>query len=306
MKPRLFAHLWAYLVIFVLGCTSPMLARDRVPGLIPSEPVLVSESSDAGASTGQTSFNPDDPFEGWPWDDEPLRAGLGVRDDGGTRESVPDASTPSRPATSDASSASRSHWMQPTVRRLSANTCNERMLELSPELVTWARLGYSLWHICYRTPSRATSQHPLALRRSESVTLVYFDDSAHALREVGEVMAPRAADPWTVNVIVVMPPTVRPFFNLENRYSSTEHLYAAQAVRWNDDITMHGQLQIWRVDALGGQAPAPPAIVCLHISIVTGVEGRQYFFVPEPACPDGFKACHLHGHICRDLIPRSL
>lgn len=199
-------------------------------------------------------------------------------------------------------------WMEPTGRVLPASTCHGRRLALAPEVAGWMRTGYQLWHLCYRTPSPMTSSDRLARERAERVSFGFFDERAHALRGVVTVPAPRTANPWTANVLVILAPPTRPFFSIENDYASGQRLGAVSEVRPNDDILTHGTVQMWRVAEDGTQMPSVPGVgvVCGYTELVHDPRGRTLFFVPHLACLGGFESCRLGAYDCRDMLALPL
>ncbi|GEM_PF-5001417 len=282
--------LCAFLSVLLASCNSQ---AESTPRLRPSEPVLSLEDADAGTSS--TSLpRPDSLFDSWPWDDLPPQTPS-------TRDDLPDAS-----AEPLGRGGGFLNWMEPTVRWLAPNTCSDRPLRLSPEVLGWARDGYLLWHICYETPSATSSQHPFALRRPTQTALTFFHEPSQTSRDILHIFAPRGTAPWTVNALVVLPPNTRPLLNLENRYANGDHLYAIQPLRWNEDIEIHGTLQLWRVHPDGMQALSVPGILCMYVSPRDIVTGRTFFLMPHTACPDGVESCRLSAYECTDLFGSPL
>lgn len=262
-------------IVLFSGCGfTPPAEESRDALIADSEEARV----DASSSISIGSRGLDSVTELWRWDDLPLRAGFGIARDAGT-------------------------FIEPTARTLSPSACHGRRLRLSPDVQTSVRDGYSLWHLCYRTPTRSSSTDALANMRPVSVALSVFHEPSRTLRETMTVPAPASANPWTMNVLVILSPTTRPFFFFENRYPSDARLGVVSESRETGDPITHGQLQMWRVDTEGQQEASVPGvgIVC-HASSSADEAHRQMFFIPHLACLGGFESCRLATYDCRDML----
>lgn len=287
-----------FLSVLLSSCGPQNASAESDSHLRPSEPHLVSEMPTA-ASAVHPLVGRERPLDPWPWDDLPLRADFGVLDRGANSTSPPVDDLPD-------AAAEPGPRMEPTMRMLAANICNDRPLRLSSDARSWVTAGYTLWHLCYETPSYASSQHPFATGRPTQIAFTFFHEPSQTLREIATVEVPRGTPPWTVNALVALPPGTRPLLNIENRYSNGDHLYAIQPLRWNEEIQMHGVLQPWRVNPDGTQALSVPGVLCMYVSPANIVMGREYFFVPHTSCPDGVESCRLNSYECTDLFASPL
>lgn len=295
----------AFLSVFLTNCGPQTVSAEVDRPLRPSEPRLISETLPS-TSEARLLYRHDPTSAPWPWDDLPLQA-----DVGGAEEAEPANGAP--PPIDDLPDASINPpdvrgnvWMEPTLRLLAANTCNDRPLRLSPSVQRFATAGYALWHVCYETPTSVTSQHPFATERPTQIVFHFFHESSQTLREIARVAAPRGTMPWTVNALVILPPGTRPLLNLENRYANGDHLYAIQPLRLNEEIQMHGVLQPWRVNPDGTQTLSVPGVLCMYVSPANIVMGREYFFVPHTNCPNGVESYRLNAYECSDLFASPL
>lgn len=290
-----------FLSVLLSGCGRSV---ESDPRLRPSEPSLTSERTARTTSQEPTLNGLEDTLNPWPWDDLPLRADGAARERvGGTSppiDDLPDAGADLHDAPVSPSPTG------PIFRSLSANTCNDRPLRLSSDVQRYVTVGYTLWHLCYGTPSYPTPEHPFTSTRPTEVVFTFFHEPSQTTRELATIAVPRGTSPWTVNSLIALPPGTRPFLNIDNRYSSGDHLYAIQPARWNEDIQLWGVLRSWQVSSDGTQTLSVPGALCMHVSPRDIVTGREYFFVPHTNCPDGIESCRLNSYECTDLFASSL
>lgn len=162
---------------------------------------------------------------------------------------------------------------------LPATFCADRRLSLSDE---WRRLmseGARVWHVCYQTPSRMTSRHPLATERSERVDArVYHPETGW--RTVGSFLPPRTANPWTVSFLLLVQTGEAPRLNLFNRYVEERELAAVSSLDGIAFPTVHGTMRLWEVAGMGEQTPVPLRPICWHRVRA----GQPAFFLPDLRC----------------------
>lgn len=199
-------------------------------------------------------------------------------------------------------------WTEPMARMISPSACDKRRLSLPSEVSAWAQNGYHLWHLCYRTPTPATSMHRLASERPQIVTTSFFHEPSQSRRDIISVSAPLMANPWVMNVLVALPLGARPFFFIENEYPSTERLGAASELRPHGDILTHGTWQMWRVSEDGRQEALVPNlnIVCGYTNLLRHDEPRQLFFIPHLDYLRGFESYPRGAYRCRDQLASPL
>ena len=293
--------LCVFLSVLVSGCGARDAAAESGSTLRPSEPRLTSEVR-ASIGPSRTADDHQSSFDPWPWDDLPIAADVGATGGGVTGTSPPIDDLPDARADSPDPPGSST----PVLRLLSTSTCNDRPLRLSTDARSWVTAGYSLWHLCYETPAYATSQHPFATGRPTQIAFTFFHEPSQTMREIATVTVPLGTTPWTIKGLVALSPGMRPFLNIESRYSNGAHLSALQPVRWNEEIEMHGLIQPWQVHPDGTQALSVPGALCMYVSPRNIVTGREYFFVPHTNCPDGIESCHLNSYECTDLFASPL
>ncbi len=300
---KFFVIMIVFLSVFLMGCGADAAAAEPRSRLRASEPSLTTAASPT-TSGMRPLYGYDPALDIWPWDDLPLATNTGVfRGAPLPTDDLPDASAEAHNTGED----SGRNWMEPTVRLLAANTCNDRPLHLSSEVSGWLHAGYALWHVCYETPSATTSEHPFAaLGRPTQVAFTFFHEPSQTQREITHVSAPRGTAPWMVNALIILPPSTRPLLNLENRYANGDHLYAIQPVRWNEAIERHGLLHPWQVNPDATQTLSVPGVLCMYVSPRDILTGREYFFVPHTACLDGVESCRLNAYECTDQFSSSL
>jgi hypothetical protein len=174
------------------------------------------------------------------------------------------------------------------------------------QFVRLAAHGLSVWHLCYRTPPVSADNRP------SRVTFYRYDSEMCTLVDLAEASAPSAANPWTANVMVALPPVQGfvPFFNLANGRGDGNEDNLVWAVQENqagsDRLELNGTLQIWRVNADGSQTPVQPDYLCYDPTSGT-LAGRASFLIPETVSPeDGGvpqAGCGLTAYAC-SLVPR--
>ena len=190
---------------------------------------------------------------------------------------------------------------------LSPSQCWGRHLGATHEFMRYARLGLSVWHLCYHT-ALWDALVPGADPRPAHVTFFRYDPVAHFPIQFAQAEAPSAANPWTANVMVAMPPgaSFAPFFNLGNvREGGAEPdiIWAVQPNTPDGPLALNGVLQIWRVNADGSQTLTRPQLLCQD-PLCSATETRD-FLVPETACAGSIPsaaACGLTSSVC-SLLP---
>ena len=189
---------------------------------------------------------------------------------------------------------------------LSPSQCWGRHLGATNEFTRYARLGMSVWHICYHT-ALWDAVVPGADPRPAHVSFFRFDPVAHFPIPLAEADAPGSANPWTANVMIAMPPgaSFAPYFNLGNVReggSVPDIIWAVQQNVVGGQLEQNGVIQVWRVDADGSQTFVRPQILC-HDRISTASESSA-FLIPENVCraevPDT-EACDLSSCDCRTV-----
>lgn len=191
---------------------------------------------------------------------------------------------------------------EPVGRALTTSVCDGQNLRLSPEAERYARSGYQLWHLCYRTPTRSTSTDALATMRPASVVVSVFHESSRTLRETMTVPVTTSERSQMMNVLVILSANTRPFFFIENRYPSGATLGAVTESTETGDILTHGELQMRHVNAAGHQETTVPGVgVVCAVTHSTNMR-RELFFIPYLACLGGFESCRLGAYDCRDLL----
>lgn len=216
------------------------------------------------------------------WEDLSLRAGSGSASDGGVAH-------------------------PPFGRTLDATTCGEPSLHLASELERYARDGYELWQLCYRTPTPQTSPDVRASSQPESMVISVVHEPSRTLREVLAVPRSSFDRTQTASILLVLPPQTRPFFFLENRYGSRGSLGAVSESEETGDPISHGELLLWRLQADGSREASVPGVgVVCALTTPTREASRILFFVPHLACLGGFESCRLNRYDCRDLLSLPL
>ena len=169
-------------------------------------------------------------------------------------------------------------------RRLGANTPGLMMREPNG----------SLWHLCIKTPSRTTSDHPLANERAIRVS-VHTMDAGGAYRELLVNEAPMSANPWTTSVLIALPEGWTPFFHVRAHYANERSFSLARS----EPLRLHGEVRIWNVASDGLQTEQSPDRICWNP--LDNVEGGTGV-LPHGTCPEGEASCPaLEGYVCRTL-----
>ncbi len=214
-----------------------------------------------------------------------LRTNACASDAGTSPPPASDASV--RPDTSPAPT-------QPVAVLLAPTTCHGRRLPMSTETLALANAGMTLWHLCYKTPSPAHSDHLMARLRPHTVdvNLVTFDGT----RELVHASAPSVANPWTTSVLIGLPATHAPLFEVLNQYQAGQRLSAIATDRLGRFPALHGELQVWKVTAEGTQTEQPPDRACYE------PHGGGYdpaFFLPTNSCTGKADCPLLNPFVCR-------
>lgn len=192
--------------------------------------------------------------------------------------------------------------MGPAGRALTTSVCDGQNLRLSPGAERYARSGYQLWHLCYRTPTRSTSTDALSTMRPTSVAVSVFHEPSRTLRETMTLPVTTSERSQMMDVLVILSANTRPFFFIENRYPSGATLGAVTESIETGDILMHGELQMRRVNAAGHQETTVPGVGVLCAVTHSTNMRRELFFIPYLACLGGFESCRLGAYDCRDLL----
>ncbi len=178
---------------------------------------------------------------------------------------------------------------------LAPTTCHGRRLGET----TLAALGpfpthHVLWHVCLKTPSRQTSDQPLASERAGSVS-VHLVDSGNTMNEVIRATAPATANPWTASLLIALPIGEVPAFHARAHYQGGQALSLVRT----DPADIHGEIRVWQVDSHGTQTERAPNVACeepLDTSRLTGV------FLPAGTCTVASQRCtNLPGFVCASL-----
>ncbi len=214
-----------------------------------------------------------------------LRTNLCAADAGSDRPAAPDVSTPPDVAL---------RHTEPYAVILPPTTCHGRRLPMSTAALARANEGMTLWHLCYKTPSPAHSDHPIARLRANQVNLNLV--TLNGTRELLHVPAPMVANPWTASVLVALPATHAPLFELLNQYQAGQRLSAVSTDRMGRFPFLHGELQVWKVTAEGTQTEQPPAQACYepHSGTVDPA-----FFLPTNSCTREADCPLLSQFVCR-------
>lgn len=184
---------------------------------------------------------------------------------------------------------------EPVAFLLAPSTCHGRRLPATtPGLELGAR-GMTLWHLCYKTPTRTTSTHPLAAERPERVTLeVVLSDGERLLFAAP---APASANPWTVSLLVALPIGVAPAFQGHNYYNRNRELGIVASSDGEEFPSIQGEMRSWRVLRDQSQDEYVPARVCRR---PTPLRPDGAFFLPLDMCPG--RTCPLLERLdCRVL-----
>ncbi len=186
---------------------------------------------------------------------------------------------------------------EPFAVLLAPSTCHGRRLPMSAE-TTYLRAndGMTVWHLCYKTPSPAHSDLPIARMRATQVQLNLA--TLDGTRELLHAPAPMAAQPWTVSVLVALPAGYAPLFELLSLYPDGQRLSAVSTDAMGRFPALHGELQAWKVAAEGTQTEQPPAQACYE------PHGGGYdpaFFIPTNSCVHEADCPLLRYMACRPL-----
>ncbi len=186
---------------------------------------------------------------------------------------------------------------EPFAVLLAPSTCHGRRLPMSAEMA-YARAndGMTVWHLCYKTPSPAHSDLPIARARATRVQLNL--PTLDGTRELLRAVAPMAAQPWTVSALVALPPAYAPLFELLSQYPDGQRLSAISTDAMGRFPALHGELQVWKVAAEGTQTEQPPARACYE------PHGGSYdpaFFIPTNSCVHEEDCPLLRYMACRPL-----
>lgn len=175
-------------------------------------------------------------------------------------------------------------------------TCHGRRLPSTTPGLDLAAQGMTLWHLCYKTPTRTTSTYPLPTQRAERVTLELATPAGEQL--LLAVPAPASANPWTVSVLVALPPGVAPAFQGFTHYANHPSLAIVGSGDGESFPTIQGEMRSWRVLNDLAQDEYAPGRVCRR---PTPLHPNGAFFLPLDMCPG--RTCPLvQGLECQDLI----
>lgn len=276
------------ITLFAPGCitwqyTNPDAGDSSVDGaLVPSNDVQLAVS-DAGALPSEL--------------DVPM---LSIERDSGSPSTTPrDTGSPVTPREDAGATTDRppplptSEGVQGII--LAPTTCQGRRLgasSLAPLGIVPA--GYTLWHLCFKTPIRTSSTSPLANERPARVS-VHVVNAGRAMNEAVSGNAPATANPWTFSVLISLPPGQTPNFHARAHYANGQTL--SFAVRHPPSI--NGEIKIWQVASDGEQTERVPNLVCEDPLDNTNANG---IFLPTGICPSAGRMCPgLTGYICEAL-----
>lgn len=175
-------------------------------------------------------------------------------------------------------------------------TCHGRRLPSTTPGLDLAAQGMTLWHLCYKTPTRTTSTYPLPSQRAERVTLELATPTGEQL--LLAVPAPASANPWTVSVLVALPAGVAPAFQGFTHYANHPSLAIVGSGDGESFPTIQGEMRSWRVLNDLSQDEYAPGRVCRR---PTPLHPNGAFFLPLDMCP-GRTCPLLQGLECQDLI----
>lgn len=183
----------------------------------------------------------------------------------------------------------------PIAFLLAPSTCHGRRLPPTTPGLELAERGMTLWHLCYKTPTHATSTHPLGGQQPERVTMEIAMSDGERLVLVAPV--PPTATPWTISVLVALPPGVAPAFQGFNYYRDSRRLGIVASGDGRSFPTIQGEMRSWRVLYDQSQDEYIPARICLRPTL-QNPDGA--FFVPLDACIA--RSCPMIERLhCRDL-----
>lgn len=176
---------------------------------------------------------------------------------------------------------------------LSPWACGELRPTLPEEALDYEE-GYTLWHLCYATPTTLTSRSATARQRPTSVTVSLLGLDGE--RELIRVAETSTLDPWLVNVLIAVPNGQAAAFKIMNAYADGEHLLMFEG-HDRRFPRPNGNVRIWRVQAGHTQQEVSVRLVCRSRE---RPESDRACFVPDLACAKGTNDCHLlHGLDCR-------
>jgi len=207
------------------------------------------------------------------------RASLDARTDTGARDSARDVPAVDAP----------SHAV---VLELSPHSCSGYRIATTNDFVGYARAGMAVWHICYQTPSRATSSHPQATTRAQRIYVDRFDRVARRLVREAHIDAPTTANPWVANYLIALPAAQASMFNIESLLSEDTYIRAVQENTRGGFPELNGRLDVWRVQTDGTEIHTRPAMYCRD-NTTRGAFPMLGFFVPEQACLHDDSNCDL-------------
>jgi hypothetical protein len=184
-----------------------------------------------------------------------------------------------------------SHPLLSRAIAVDARTCDDQTVSL-PE--GFARLGDTVWHLCYRTPSREDSSSPLTQQESRSVTFTLRSSWTGEPTEMMQVPADNSNVHWTASVIISVPdvPAAYPLFNARNAYGGAS-LWAVGADETGHALETHGTLTAWRVRSNGQRVLAslrPIVNGCLDPLMPEILNGGS-LFPDNETCPEDYYLC---------------
>lgn len=179
---------------------------------------------------------------------------------------------------------------------LAPTTCHGRRLPMSTAALAQANAGMTLWHLCYKTPSPAHSDQTIARLRANRVDVNLVTSTG--TRPLVQAPAPMVANPWTVSVLLALPPEHPPLFELINQYQAGQRLSAISTDAMGRFPSLNGELQAWKVSAEGTQTEQPPARACYEPH---GGPIDPAFFLPANSCTHEADCPLLSHFTCRPL-----
>lgn len=190
-------------------------------------------------------------------------------------------------------------WIDPRYRDpqaflLPPTTCSGQRLSMPTAGLELATHGYTLWHLCYKTPGTRTSDNPIArLRANEVVVSVMRRGDAIDLLHAS---APTVANPWTVSALVALPSDYPPLFTIMNQYQAGQQLPNATSFADGTFPNIHGELRAWLVDGNGSQI-----LTAMNRACRDPFDPEEYpvSLLPASACAGYERSCpSLTGMAC--------
>ncbi|MFA6429897.1 MAG: hypothetical protein WCV84_05380 [Patescibacteria group bacterium] len=192
---------------------------------------------------------------------------------------------------------------EPYVSVLETSTCSSRRLGLTNDFAEYARIGMTVWHLCYETPEESNGGSSDGAFRPIRVRLVHYDLTRQGLIEDAIVIAPREQGSWSANLMMAASSGFPALFNLALIRQDGETRWAVDAQnRGASSLALVGRLRLWRVSEDGTQTATAISYLC-QVEEDAG-ESQASFFVPQTFCPatSSPSACGLPSTVtCRPV-----